>query len=203
MDTNHLDIDNDIAQPREPIQSHASDESTLNPVGEVDPQSGRRILENDGTPGLVDEPESRPKFSGPGIPPVIVPIYDVKMDGPDTRIREGYKNFLEYQAEPKWMNHLNASTVEDLEQAARDNVGYAFNEGYLKPLSNPTTPPAVKKQITDALLERAHGKVGTDVNVKLSGAVGVVTIGSEDIARLIEFANARAAGGDEAVVISE
>lgn len=171
------------------------------PVGQSDPQSRPRIPDVDGTPALDDDSQFPTKISA--IPPAISPIYDVKMDGPDLRISEGYKNFLEYQGTAKHMLTVGEATKEDLQKAARDNVAFAFNEGYLKPLSNPTTPPAVKKQITDALLERAHGKVDSDVNVKLSGAIGVVTIGSEDIARLIAAANERAANGDKAVVISE
>lgn len=198
---NTIDLDNSHdTKPRESLPAPTPDVNAF-PGGESDPQSRPRISVHGRSPGLSGDTQISPP--APELPPVISPIYDVKLDGPDERVREGFKNFLEYESKPRYMNPLQESTREDLQKAARENVGYAFNEGYLKPLSNPATPPAVKKQITDALLERAHGKVENDVNVKLSGAVGVVTISTEDIARLIAAANERAANGSEAVVISE
>lgn len=133
----------------------------------------------------------------------ISPMHDVKLNGPDTRVSEGFKAFLEYQSKPKHMLEVGESDKETLEKAARENVAYAFNEGYLKPLSEPNTSAAIKKQITDAILERAHGKATENVNVKHTGAIGVVTISSEDIARIITAANERAAACIEAVVIPE
>lgn len=133
---------------------------------------------------------------------ILKPIYDVKMDGPDLRVQEGFRRFMEYEGKPKFLppGAIDATT---LEQAAKENVGYAFNEGYLKPLQNPATPASVKKSITDALLERAHGKVGQNVTVEHTGHVGVITISNEDIARLIAAANERATESAKALALPQ
>lgn len=134
----------------------------------------------------------------------IKPIYDVKMNGPDQRVKDGYKTFIARQVASQG-DPLSAGEIthEELKQAAQNNMGYAFNKGYLEPLADPTTPAAVKKSIADAMADRAYGKAAENVNHKLSGSIGVVTISGEDIARLIDFANKRAAAGDEALVVSE
>lgn len=81
----------------------------------------------------------------------LTPFYDVKLDGPDERVRKGYQEFLSKQCNPIHAPEGSCDTPENALAMLRANSHIAVNT-----LANAAAAGDVKA--ATVILDKAHGK---------------------------------------------